>query len=492
MKNINIAVAVLLLSSISNVQAQVPVLEFYKDGKVIYTDASQNGTNAERPVGNFEVLSAAEHPVKNHIKFVEINATPSTSDGPWQLDYRLITDLRYGGRRIYVKVSPALPIEKIHPNISGLSHDYRYSRDAQCDSIDLYFEWVDESRGYIPCLEKQTEYTFTFYEEAYGLTFKTDDLKVKTGYSEADALKERNLENAEVLANGARIALPDDVVIPFLQKHEWGQLAVNVRKYIADYMQTYSISDIKKISTEVPVYEGSLYVVNEIPDAAATYIADLLGKKNVVPGGEGEVPMSYDQASMNMEEITNGVTGDTYWEITAKQVADQTQVTYTTAGQLPGKYVNLYVTMASGRGQNQSVEESLPVSFTAECQVLNEEGKYVRSGIDAEGTPVTNNGFLCNQHPEWNYDVPELQGQPNFQRCYLVKNDTGRKVYLGTVKVDNFGPMQLTFKSFGPAATKYKEKVYTRTLRIANIITEPFDTEEEAKAAIDDSGNEKQ
>lgn len=476
MKNKNIAVAVLLLSSVSKVQAQVPQVLFYKGGKVIYTEMAKPGSNGERPVGDFEVLSAEEHPVKNHIEVKELNVTPCSSsdkDVSWQLNYKLRTDLLHGDRRFYLKVEPVL-VGK--PDVLELTQ-----KDGELELCDT-----------LPYLAKQTEYTFTFYEEAYGLTFKTDGMKVKTGYSQEDVMADYGVSKVMQTFDGTRYLLPASAVESFSQKHQLGAVSTYLQKYIEEYMTTCSEADVKKLSTEIAVYDGKLYLVTELPDAALAHIASVLDKPAELSGGDGIVPVSNGKPTMSVTEVSIGSPAKNFWEVIANAATAQSEILYNTQDLMPGKYVNLYVTMASGRGNNADVEESLPVSFTAECQVLNDAGKYIKAGIDVDGTPVTGNAYLCNQHPEWNCAVPDLEGQANFQRCYLVKNDAGRKVYLGTVKVDNLGPVQLTFKSFGPSSSKIREVVYTRILRIANVITEPFDTEEAAKAAIHDSGNEKQ
>lgn len=186
-----------------------------------------------------------------------------------------------------------------------------------------------------------------------------------------------------------------------------------------------------------------------------------------------------------------------YVEFSAKTSSNHTDVTYTIPSTFSNVYYNIYVVTIPGRGQDPNTKDLLSSYFTVECQAQNEDGKFVNCGSDAQGNRVTGNKFLMNPHK---YDetspisgYAELKGQSNFDRAYATNQLEIDTILIAKAKnfdVSSYGldkgVVTLQFKSFGPAATKTKEKVYTRTLRFDEIILVPFETKEEAEAAADD------
>ena len=89
-----------------------------------------------------------------------------------------------------------------------------------------------------------------------------------------------------------------------------------------------------------------------------------------------------------------------------------------------------------------------------------------------------------------NADV--ILAQSNSTRCYVAseaKVDTiliqsGVQFKYSAYGLDN-GVVKMTVRSFGPSNASYREKVYTRTLRLNEIILVPFETKEEAEEAAD-------
>ncbi len=83
--------------------------------------------------------------------------------------------------------------------------------------------------------------------------------------------------------------------------------------------------------------------------------------------------------------------------------------------------------------------------------------------------------------------------QSNNQRCYVSsaeKVDTiliqsGVQFTYSSYGLDD-GTVNLKVSSFGPSSGTYREKIYTRTLRLNEFILVPFETKEEAEAAADD------
>lgn len=187
-----------------------------------------------------------------------------------------------------------------------------------------------------------------------------------------------------------------------------------------------------------------------------------------------------------------------YVEFKAKQNSNHTDVTYTLPSTFSNVYYNIYVVTTPGRGTDLNTKENLSSYFTVECKTMNTDGtKMVNYGNDAEGNAVTTNGFMLNPHK---YDetsdisgLSDLKAQPNFDRAYASSISKVDTILISKAKMFDVssygldkGVVTLQFKSFGPAATKVKEKVYTRTLRFDEIILVPFMTKEEAIAAADD------
>lgn len=186
-----------------------------------------------------------------------------------------------------------------------------------------------------------------------------------------------------------------------------------------------------------------------------------------------------------------------YVMFTAKTASNHTDVTYTLPSTFSNVYYNIYVVTTPGKGTDSNITDSLSTYFTVECKAQNMDGKMVNFGNDAQGNPATNNGYMLNpvkydeNSPITGYE--ELKGQSNFERAYATNATQVDTILISKAKVFptssiglDKGVVTLEFKSFGPAATKTKEKVYTRTLRFDEIILVPFATKEEAEAAAFD------
>lgn len=192
-----------------------------------------------------------------------------------------------------------------------------------------------------------------------------------------------------------------------------------------------------------------------------------------------------------------------YSEFSAMTSTNQTDVTYTLNNTYSDVYYNIYVVTIPGAGQDRLKDytgkaDSLMSSyFTVECKAQNQDGKLVNCGNDALGNRVTNNGYMMNPvkySEESNITgYKDLKGQSNFDRAYATQYNKIDTILISMAKnfdVSSYGidggVVTLQFKSFGPSATKTKEKVYTRTLRFSEFILVPFRTREEAVAAAFD------
>ncbi len=237
-----------------------------------------------------------------------------------------------------------------------------------------------------------------------------------------------------------------------------------------------------------------------------------------------EVPVSSDQKeTMTYGYGTHGIYpmdsvqivdeyGDTVWtevpdkehpireyryvEFKAKTASNHTEVKYTLPETFSNVYYNIYVVSTPGRGTDSNVKDSLSTYFTVECKAQDATGKLVNYGNDANGNKATN-AFMMNP-VKYDENSPltgyaELKTQSNFDRAYATNATKVDTILISKAKMFDVasygldkGVVELTFKSFGPAATKTKEKVYTRSIRFDEIILVPFNTKEEAEAAAFD------
>jgi len=220
------------------------------------------------------------------------------------------------------------------------------------------------------------------------------------------------------------------------------------------------------------------YKYDELPDSVWEY--DDFGDSTRVPKILIEVDQEYR-----------------YVEFKSKQAANHTDITYTLPNSFSNVYYNIYVVSIPGRGSDTNIKDFLSTYFTVECKAQDINGKLVNCGNDALGNRATNNGFMMNpvkydeNSPLTGYE--ELKGQSNFDRAYATNATKIDTILISKAKMFDVasygidkGVVTLQFKSFGPAATKVKEKVYTRTLRFDEIILVPFETKEEAEAAAFD------
>ncbi len=173
-----------------------------------------------------------------------------------------------------------------------------------------------------------------------------------------------------------------------------------------------------------------------------------------------------------------------YISITAKTSTADTEITYTLPSTFSGCYYNIYlVTVPSSSG--------LPLWFKAQQNLLNDRGVFPETW--------TNDTYFLNPHPVSeesdsviaNRDV--ILGQANNGRCYVASTEKVDTILLqaavqytySSAGVDD-GVVELKISSFGPSSNTYREKIYTRTLNLNEIIMIPYETEAEALAAQDD------
>lgn len=172
-----------------------------------------------------------------------------------------------------------------------------------------------------------------------------------------------------------------------------------------------------------------------------------------------------------------------YANVMANTANAHSEIEYKVQGTLANIYYNVYVVTCPER--KTSFNNPLPIWFQMQKSVQNEKGVF--------GTK----SYLDNPHPVTaDSDIPNadvILKQGNNKRCFVTSTDKIDTILVATAmkfdycgyEVDG-GICRFTISSFGPNGTAYREKIYTRTLRLNEIILVPFETKEEAEAAADD------
>ena len=166
-------------------------------------------------------------------------------------------------------------------------------------------------------------------------------------------------------------------------------------------------------------------------------------------------------------------------QVTAKSATGETSLTYTLPSTLSGVYYNIYLVTVP------DYVNKLPCWFQMSFAEKNDKGAFPNTQTYFENPhPITADSEVANA------DV--ILAQSNSTRCYVAseaKVDTiliqsGVQFKYSSYGLDD-GVVKMTVRSFGPSNATYREKVYTRTLRLNEIILVPFETKEEAEEAAD-------
>lgn len=213
---------------------------------------------------------------------------------------------------------------------------------------------------------------------------------------------------------------------------------------------------------DIPAYYGRYYEVPKSSDNVET--------------------MNVSTATYNLYDAEDGSLKKSYYytQVTAKTPSAQTALTYTLPSTYSGCYYNIYLVTVP------DVVNRLPLWFQVSQQVANASGTFPTTGT-----------YFSNPHPVTagsveNSDV--ILAQSNNGRCFVAsaeKMDTiliqAAVPYTYSAAGLDDGVVRLNIGSFGPSSSRYRETIYTRTLRLNEIILVPFETKEEAEAAADDT-----
>ncbi len=236
---------------------------------------------------------------------------------------------------------------------------------------------------------------------------------------------------------------------------------------------------------KVECSNGYVYVDNTgVIDPATTFftrsdIEAYSGRYYEVPtNSSGEETMNVAQGTYEYTDSTDSTRTKTYYymEVTAKTSSAQTSLEYTIPDTYSNCYYNIYVVTVPG---------TLPLWFQVQQNVVRQNGTFASSGT-----------YFTNPHPV-------TEGSCDNSDIILRQSNNGRCFVASTEKVDTIlvqsavnytysgqglddGVVELTIGSFGPSSASYRERIYTRTLRLNEIIMVPFETEDEALEAADD------
>lgn len=195
---------------------------------------------------------------------------------------------------------------------------------------------------------------------------------------------------------------------------------------------------------------------------------------------EDKMNVSLGQYVIYDSDTTYNITKSFYYaQVTAKQSSAHTELTYTLPNTLSGVYYNIYIVTIP------DFFYRLPCWFQVKHSEINDRGNF----------PTAQNWI--NPHPVTPVDSIEWTGvltkQSNYNRCFAATPEKVDTILIQSGVQFNYsgsglndGVVKLNISSFGPSSASYREKVYTRTLRLGEIILIPFETKEEAEAAADD------
>lgn len=193
--------------------------------------------------------------------------------------------------------------------------------------------------------------------------------------------------------------------------------------------------------------------------------------------------MQYNIYWMNED----GTAGDLYesyrfTQVTAVTPTAQTSLVFKLPQTLSNVYYNIYVVTVP------DYQKGLPCWFQVGLSEKKEKGSFSNAKKFDNPHPVTDDPIIASLS---NSDMSAA----NRARCYIAsaeKMDTiliqsGVQFQYSSAGLDvDECVAKLEIGSIGPSNSKYRESIYTRTLRLNEIILVPFETKEEADAAADD------
>ncbi len=214
---------------------------------------------------------------------------------------------------------------------------------------------------------------------------------------------------------------------------------------------------------DVPCYYSSYYT---IPTNSSTN-AETMNVSNA----------SYEVYDTLTDELLHTYT---YVQVTAKTSSDHTSLVYSIPDVLSNCYYNIYLVTIPNEDTN------IPLWFQVSQTVAASNGQFPSTSTYFNNPhPITADSDVDN--------VDDILNQSNNSRCFVSTVEKIDTILLQSAVLYPYSSyslsdptVKLTIQSFGPSAGSKREKIYTRTLRLCELIFVPFETEEEALEAADD------
>ena len=184
-----------------------------------------------------------------------------------------------------------------------------------------------------------------------------------------------------------------------------------------------------------------------------------------------------------LDEDSNIVVGKiyNYVQVTAKSSSGATSLSYYLPDTYSSAYYNIYLVTAPDNVNH------IPCWFSVSYAEKKENGTFPTSqNYFTNPHPVTADGGVAN--------AEVILKENHSERCFVASAEKMDTILVQSAVQFNYsaagldkGVVKMTVNSFGPSNATYREKVYTRTLRLNEIILVPFETKEEAEEAADDT-----
>lgn len=222
----------------------------------------------------------------------------------------------------------------------------------------------------------------------------------------------------------------------------------------------------------------TFFTRNDYPANYGRYYQDGIPKDDKDKAEVNVSPMRY-----NITDVEGTILKSyDYVEVSSVSESGHATLTYQLPSTMSGAYYNIYIVTVPNR------LKYLPTWFGVQYQQLRSDGSFTNPASFENPHPVSEATDIDN------LDIILNNAESKFSATDLKNLFVSNATKLDTILVKtaaNFtysslgagdGVVKLTFKSMGPAAGTYREKIYTRTIRLNEIIFVPFETEEDAKA----------
>lgn len=461
---------ILTLLAFATVVLSAQNIRFYKYGREVMVVNTYN-------VDSITTLTAEEHPLQTYISGKVVSVEPSTSGKQWEVK------VSYDAKCYNFAFSDR---EDANPDtLTRYSFDdFAYSSNYTQSLRELGVSEVQD-KGYINdsdsdktghyemlVLMESEKKTFMYLIYDYGVPFYSKPIAITTGRLLNDAMQMAGCTKY-VEVEGNIVGYNYSVIDQFISQHTDILGNIDPGKYVEEiaisYLQSLSFSQLDIAST-VEYTGGVLHVLASIPeDGAEDFIRRYLqiGQTIVVDAGEYELPTDYrtNEPTMNDTLIDCRAEWNAPWaqylEVSDKRIG-QSQVTYSTPLLSPGQKYDLYATMVS---------DSLPTWFQFTYSEIKNNGSF-----DSHVTYYDNPNPVTADSDVPNADV--ISSQSRSERIFTTGTNTCERILIQRgISTTYLSPYRFTIMSCGPSSSKYREKIYTRTLRIAGIELVPSETE---------------